>query len=82
VSEDLAQRFQQGFDAGTAVKRDGHWHLDLARAVRQTLLQAGLAEDGIDVLRDCTSCDAERFFSHRRDNGVTGRHLNFAVCRF
>ncbi|HLL54681.1 MAG TPA: peptidoglycan editing factor PgeF [Myxococcaceae bacterium] len=82
VSEDLAQRFQRGFDAETAVQRDGHWHLDLARAVRQTLLQAGLAEDRVDVLRDCTSCDAERFFSHRRDNGVTGRHLNFAVCRF
>jgi hypothetical protein len=82
VSEDLARRFQQRFDEGTAVLEDGHWHLDLARAVRRTLVEAGIPEDRIDLLRDCTSCDAERYFSHRRDNGMTGRHLNFAVCRF
>jgi hypothetical protein len=82
VSEELARRFQQRFDEQTAVRRDGHWYLDLARAVRRTLVEAGIPEDRIDLLSDCTSCDTERFFSHRRDKGVTGRHLNFAVCRF
>jgi copper oxidase (laccase) domain-containing protein len=26
----------------------------------------------------CTACDAQRFFSHRRDRGVTGRQAGLA----
>ena len=27
----------------------------------------------LEVTKACTSCDPERFFSHRRDRGRTGR---------
>jgi copper oxidase (laccase) domain-containing protein len=37
------------------------------------LLEAGLSNDCIDSTDLCTYDDAEQFFSHRRDRGVTGR---------
>jgi purine-nucleoside/S-methyl-5'-thioadenosine phosphorylase / adenosine deaminase len=29
--------------------------------------------ESVERLDLCTACDPDRFFSHRRDNGVTGR---------
>lgn len=45
--------------------------LDLRAAADRALRRAGVAR--VDHLDACTSCDAERFFSYRRDGGVTGR---------
>jgi YfiH family protein len=77
VGEDLAERFTDEF--GTeVVRRDGpRPHLDLRLAVRRTLEQAGIAGAHIEDVLGCNSCDARRFFSHRRDQGGTGRHLAF-----
>jgi YfiH family protein len=48
----------------------GRWRLDLSGAARIILQSLGVTDiTGADV---CTACDAERFFSHRRD-GTTGR---------
>jgi polyphenol oxidase len=82
VSAELGDRFRARF--GPEVVREGRDkpHLDLPRAVRASLLAAGLKPGNVDVLQACTACDPERFFSHRRDAGRTGRHLNFAVNRF
>jgi len=77
VSEDLAQRFVDAFGA-EVVRRDGPGpRLDLRLAVRRTLLEAGLPEASIEDVPGCNACDPERFFSHRRDRGGTGRHLAF-----
>jgi polyphenol oxidase len=79
VGPELAARFRADF--GEAVVRDGgvRPHLDLARAVQGTLLAAGLLPHNVDIQSACTMCDARRFFSHRRDKGVTGRHLAFVA---
>ncbi len=82
VSEDLGTRFSAGFGPEVVVREGADVRLDLARAVRDTLLGAGLKAAHVEVLPHCTACDAERFFSHRRDAGRTGRHLNFVVHRF
>ncbi|MCY1035522.1 peptidoglycan editing factor PgeF [Corallococcus sp. BB11-1] len=81
VSVELGERFRARF--GPDVVREGvKPHLDLPRAVRASLLKAGLQAGHVDVLQVCTACDRERFFSHRRDAGLTGRHLNFVLHRF
>jgi YfiH family protein len=49
--------------------------LDLAEANRRQLLDAGLREKNIEVINGCTSCDTKRFFSHRKEKGVTGRMM-------
>jgi YfiH family protein len=45
--------------------------LDLRRVAEARLLAAGAT--GVEHVDLCTSCNPERFFSHRRDGGVTGR---------
>jgi purine-nucleoside/S-methyl-5'-thioadenosine phosphorylase / adenosine deaminase len=50
--------------------------LDLAEVARRQLRQAGVEQ--IESAGLCTSCEAERFFSHRRDRGRTGRQAGVA----
>ena len=45
--------------------------LDLWAAAERALRAAGVEE--VERLDVCTSCNPELFFSHRRDDGVTGR---------
>ena len=45
--------------------------LDLREVARRSLERAGIAE--VEVSELCTSCEAELFYSHRRDDGDTGR---------
>ena len=67
VGEDVAGRFRRAF--GVGLYRDGR--LDLWTAAERALRAAGCARvDRVDL---CTACSPERFFSHRRDEGITGR---------
>jgi polyphenol oxidase len=77
VGEDLAERFTGVFGAEVVRRDRPRPHLDLRLAVRRTLEQAGIAAAHIEDVPGCNSCDARRFFSHRRDRGGTGRHLAF-----
>lgn len=45
--------------------------LDLPEIARRQLAAAGV--EGVEAAGLCTSCEAELFFSHRRDKGRTGR---------
>ncbi|HTK09836.1 MAG TPA: peptidoglycan editing factor PgeF [Ktedonobacteraceae bacterium] len=47
--------------------------LDLQATNRNQLLMAGLLPEHIELADVCTSCNRERFFSHRGDQGNTGR---------
>jgi YfiH family protein len=61
--------------AGEAVRSapEGKRVADLWALNRLALIDAGVPAASIDVLTTCVSCDAERFYSHRRDKGETGR---------
>jgi YfiH family protein len=50
--------------------------LDLGETNRRQLLMAGIKEEHIEVADICTCCHTELFFSHRGEQGRTGR---FAV---
>jgi hypothetical protein len=50
--------------------------LDLRAVARRKLEAAGV--DEIDDVDLCTSCRPDLFFSHRRDDGVTGRQGGLA----
>jgi YfiH family protein len=45
--------------------------LDLRAVIERRLADAGVAD--VQHVRDCTSCRADLYFSHRRDAGLTGR---------
>jgi len=53
----------------------GQYALDLKELNRLLLIKEGVQH--IQVSGDCTSCEADVFFSHRRDNGRTGRMMAF-----
>jgi len=50
--------------------------LDLTEVARRMLAAAGV--ERIEAAELCTSCEDERFFSHRRDAGSTGRQAGLA----
>ena len=61
-------------DEAPIVRRVGEkGYIDLREAVRLQLLRGGVRSDRIDTTDRCTYRDQGEFFSHRRDNGVTGR---------
>ena len=51
--------------------------LDLRAVISQRLERAGVTE--VHHLDLCTSCHPDLFFSHRRDDGITGRQAGVAV---
>jgi len=63
VGDEVRERFEPEAARGR--------HLDLKLAARRALEAAGVRE--IQDVGLCTSCHPDLFFSHRRDNGVTGR---------
>ena len=67
IGEEVATPFRQAF--GEDVVRDGR--LDLWTSAERALRAAGC--EHVDRFDICTSCEADRFFSHRRDHGKTGR---------
>lgn len=81
VDAELAERFAATFGSEVIARAPGHPkpRLDLPLAVKQTLARVGVLQSHVATLPQCTMCDG-RFFSHRREHGVTGRHLSFISC--
>jgi polyphenol oxidase len=50
-------------------------HLDLIKANRRQLLDAGLSKKNIWAAEECTSCRTDLLFSHRSEGGYTGRMM-------
>ena len=84
VGEEVRKEFERKFEYGSSLFRpreSGEMRLDLWEANRLQLLDAGLDEMRIAVVRECTGCardvsGALRYFSHRGEKGVAGRMLN------
>lgn len=57
--------------------RENQYRLDLKELNKQILIDAGIKEKNILITKLCTSCNHEDFFSHRKDQGKTGRMISF-----
>jgi YfiH family protein len=71
VGEEVLSAFA-GLGEGVAKGR----MLDLPEAARRSLANAGV--ESVESAGLCTSCEEELFFSHRRDQGRTGRQAGIA----
>jgi YfiH family protein len=67
VGDDIAAAYRARFGPDVLQGRN----LDLWTAAHRVLREAGV--DAVERLDICTACDADRFFSHRRDGPATGR---------
>jgi YfiH family protein len=56
------------------VPRGDRWLLDLWHANRHQLEEIGVPRSRIDISGVCTAENTELFYSHRAENGLTGRH--------
>jgi YfiH family protein len=56
-------------------ERSGRPRLDLSAANRAQLGRAGLRDGAVHAAPWCTSCDADLFFSYRRDGEKSGRQM-------
>jgi YfiH family protein len=78
VGNDVARQIADACGDPQVVAREapnGKAFVDLRRAVRAQLRAHGLGDGDIEDVPGCTRCDAERFFSFRRDGEKSGRHL-------
>lgn len=74
VGGDVLERVRTAFvhDSGSLIEhRDGRSYLDLWAANRLQLQQAGVGQ--IEVAGICTACHTDDWYSHRAENGRTGR---------
>ena len=67
VADEVADAYRARLGATALRGRN----LDLWTVTEQLLREAGAVS--VERLDLCTACDSERFFSHRRDRGSTGR---------
>lgn len=73
VGPEVLAEFRRVF-GGTAPiteRPDGKGFVDLRECLERQLMEAGVARP--EALPGCTFGEPERFFSHRRERGVTGR---------
>ena len=75
VGGEVIDAFTRAFGPEAPVRRreDGKGHVDLRECLRRQLVEAGVPADQIDTTDRCTFRDRAEFYSHRRDNGITGR---------
>ena len=70
----MVSRFREslGAEADAVLQsRDGRTYLDLWEANRRQLASAGV--EHVEVSGICTACQLDDWYSHRAENGRTGR---------
>ncbi len=70
IDDDRATIFQERFSDSVQLlyRHENTWHLDLGVAAAAQLVENGLKRTNIETPVFCTSCQADRFFSFRRDS--------------
>ena len=80
VDADVAERIAAASSRDVIHPNDKP-HVDLRAVARAQLLARGLQNAHIDDVPGCTRCDAELFFSHRRDGDASGRQVGVIAAR-
>lgn len=90
VGADVAEQIAHATTPDVIARRDeprGKAFVDLRRGVRAQLVALGVPNEAIDDVpsarahEGCTRCDAERFYSYRRDADSSGRLVGVIVAR-
>lgn len=80
VGADVADQLARAAPDAAVVRRgSSRPHADLAAVVVDQLTRAGVV--AVDDVGGCTHKARTRFFSHRRERGMTGRHLSLIAPR-
>lgn len=73
VIDEFACSFEQNIMDDICYKKEnGKYQLDLWKANKYVLLEAGIKEENISVTNICTCCNSNLLFSHRASHGMRG----------
>lgn len=77
VSKEVIDEFAKNFETDIMEdicykKENGKYQLDLWKANKYVLLEAGIQEKNIAVTNICTCCNSNLLFSHRASHGMRG----------
>jgi YfiH family protein len=83
VGPEVLDEFVKAFGEAAPIRHtpDGKGRVDLRAALIKQLGDANVSPDRIDSADLCTVRDAAEFFSHRRDQGITGRMAAIIAAR-
>lgn len=76
--------FQTGDDCAAAfspscvITTEGKQSVNLWKANKNMLIDAGVLPQNIAIAQICTACNTRAFYSHRAEQGQTGRMVGFA----
>jgi len=76
VGAEVITAFRESFPQSSDLfnpTRNGHALVDLQRANREQLIEAGVEPDQIHTAPICTMCRTDLFFSYRREKSIYGR---------
>lgn len=75
VDDPVIDRLRQEFTnwQDFIVPHNGRWRLDLWEVNRRQLLDAGARDSNMIISGVCTACNTELYYSHRAEQGKTGR---------
>ena len=80
VSKDFFENFADTLGGGIKIyfeeKPGGKYHCDL-KGINKMLLEKILNANNIDISQNCTCCEEDLFFSHRRQGEHRGIHAAF-----
>ncbi|MDX2130117.1 MAG: peptidoglycan editing factor PgeF [Chloroherpetonaceae bacterium] len=73
VGEEVAEAFDPLFSRESKIQ--GKFLLDLKSALAKEAEENGVKRDKVEISTECTASSPDRFFSHRKSGGITGRML-------
>lgn len=79
VGEEVTAHFLPQF-----VKRRPEWpkpHIDLSASIEANLVRCGISQKKIERSLQCTYGEPDQFYSHRAQNGKTGRMMGMICIR-
>jgi len=68
------------FDDNFVMKKNDRFFLDIKGLVKKRMLLFGIPENKISDVAECTSCNADKYYSYRRDGHARIQMVSF-ICR-
>jgi len=75
IGEDVAMKLQPS----SVVKRGGSLYGDLYAECRSRLVDTGVPASSVKTVGECTVCNPQKYYSHRRDGALSGRMNGFIM---
>ena len=76
IEEKLGKNYSDKF---ITKKENGSLYANLKGMNLDIIMSSGVPFENIDIAKQCTCCDDKLFYSHRRQKGIRGAHLNVII---